>query len=486
VSEFGDGGVRDELLRPMNTMALRRLETVAESEWFRVLAQVISSTLLFILVFGMSATVDVKHLREQVKNKGAILAGVVTQYIFMPLLGYLTVISLVGSGMTEPTAIALLIVMSSPGGSYSNWWCSLFNADLALSVTMTTVSTILSILFLPANLLLYITVGFGSRAGGGSILDNIDWGSLFISIAIVIFAIMLGLCASFKVSSHRFNRFMNQLGSCSGVLLIIFSIVVSSLSGSNEAQIWGQTWTFYVGVIAPCLLGLVFATAFALLARLRKPEVVTVGVECCYQNVGIATSAAAAMFKDPIDRGQALCVPLFYGLMEAIVLGIFCIICWKVGWTKAPPNERFCTMIVTTYEVDDDNGRSESTIGPYDEELHENASSLVPPATLSSAESWSENSWRRPPFLFRKRKSSIDEETQNSGSSLPLQRRVSLSRTLNSITEGAVVTIHPMESISSLAPIPDEKGEYARCRINSEDSVGGSAATAATLDSVSK
>ncbi len=455
-----------ETKTPMNPipMPTRRLATVAESEWFRVLAQVISSTLLFILVFGMSATVDVKHLRVQMKNKGAILAGVVTQYIFMPLLGYLTVISLTGSGMTEPTAISLLIVMSSPGGSYSNWWCSLFNADLALSVTMTTVSTILSILFLPANLLLYITVGFGSGVGGVSILDTIDWGSLFISIAIVIFAIMLGLCASFKISSHRFNRFANQLGSCSGILLIIFSIVVSSLSGSNEAQIWGQSWTFYVGVIAPCLVGLVFATVFALAARLKKPEVVTVGVECCYQNVGIATSAAAAMFKNPIDRGQALCVPLFYGVMEAILLAIFCIICWKIGWTKAPRDARFCTMIATTYEVDDNNGSSDSTVGPYDEELRENVSSLVSPATVSSSESWSENSRRRPlPFLFRKRNAPIIEETQSS-----VPRRVSLTRTLNSITEGAV-TIYPIEPITCLVPVLDEKGEYARCRINSEE-----------------
>ena len=38
---------------------------VAESEWFSILAQIISSTLLFILIFGMSATVDVGHLQEQ-------------------------------------------------------------------------------------------------------------------------------------------------------------------------------------------------------------------------------------------------------------------------------------------------------------------------------------------------------------------------------------------------------------------------------------
>jgi len=49
--------------------------------------------------------------------------------------------------------ITLIVVTSSPGGSYSNWWCSLFNASLALSVTMTAISTILSVVMLPANLL---------------------------------------------------------------------------------------------------------------------------------------------------------------------------------------------------------------------------------------------------------------------------------------------------------------------------------------------
>ena len=92
----------------------------------------VSSLLLFILIFGMSATVEVAHLREQVHNKFAILTGVATQFIIMPLLGYISVMLLRedndGSGgiggLTEPMAISLVIVTSSPGGSYSNWWCS--------------------------------------------------------------------------------------------------------------------------------------------------------------------------------------------------------------------------------------------------------------------------------------------------------------------------------------------------------------------------
>lgn len=62
------------------------------------------------------------------------------------------------------------------------------------------------------------------------------------------------------------------------------------------------------------------------------------------------------MFSNPIKRGQALCVPLFYGIMEAVVLGIYCIVAWKAGWSKAPRDENFCVMIAKTYEVEEDEG----------------------------------------------------------------------------------------------------------------------------------
>ena len=446
----------------------RRLGAVAESHWFNVLAQVISNTLLFILVFGMSATVDVKHLRQQLNNKLAIMTGCGTQYVIMPLSGFLTVITL-KSYLTEPMKVSLLIVTSSPGGSYSNWWCSMFNADLALSVTMTAISTVMSMFMLPLNLLLYVNAafGFGSDDGETSILQNIDWASLFTSVAIVILAVGLGLCASIKISSYRFNVFANRLGSLSGVLMIIFSIVLSSLSGKSEAQIWGQPWAFYVGVTAPCLLGLFFATVCALVARLRKPEVVSVGVECSYQNVGIASSAVIAMFDDPIDRGQALCVPLFYGVMEAVVIGTYCVICWKVGWTKAPKDVSFCKMITTAYEADENTERGEIAGVRMDEDRqHELASAVISPSSITTLTDLSptehEASWGRPlSLLFRHRRKNCSPETHDS-SQPPII--ASFPHVLSSLQEG-MDTIYPMVP----SPSPNAKGEYSRCRINSEE-----------------
>jgi len=69
--------------------------------------------------------------------------------------------------------------------------------------------------------------------------------------------------------------------------------------------------------------------------------------------VGIATGVAVTMFQDPVERSQAVSVPLFYGLVEAIVVGIYCVCAWKAGWTKAPADENICVVVSKTYEVED-------------------------------------------------------------------------------------------------------------------------------------
>lgn len=51
------------------------------------------------------------------------------------------------------------------------------------------------------------------------------------------------------------------------------------------------------------------------------------------------------------ELSEAMGVPLFYGLVEAVVLGIYCIVAWKAGWTKSPPETPFFTMISTSYEI---------------------------------------------------------------------------------------------------------------------------------------
>jgi hypothetical protein len=98
-----------------------------ETTSMEILSKVLSNVFLFFLIFGLSATVDMKNLKRQLTNKFAIGCGVAMQFLIMPFLGFLAVVALREQGLTEAMGITLLVVTSSPGGSYSNWWCSTFN-----------------------------------------------------------------------------------------------------------------------------------------------------------------------------------------------------------------------------------------------------------------------------------------------------------------------------------------------------------------------
>jgi len=311
--------------------------------------EVLGSLLLFFLVFGMSATVDIKSMQKQVQNKYAIMTGVFLQFVLLPFLGFVVVKAL---NMSHAMGLTLLVVTSSPGGSYSNWWCSMFNADLALSVTMTAISTLLSTIMLPLNLLVYTSFSYEA-----DVVSSLDWMSLFIALGVVIGAIGLGLMASAKVHSHRFNRMANMCGNVSGIALVVFSATLSNtgaedLEGEAAPKIWDHDWVFYVGVALPCVLGLVISNILTSFCKLKKPERVTVSVECCYQNVGIATSVALTMFEGA-DRSEAMAVPLYYGIVEAAVVGLYCVVAWKIGWTKAPASAKLWEVLFRSYEVID-------------------------------------------------------------------------------------------------------------------------------------
>ena len=174
--------------------------------------------LTFTLVFGLSASVDVRSFRSKFRQFSGIAVGLFCQFVLLPLFGLATV-RLFLDAIPEHVGITLLVVTSSPGGSYSNWWCSLFNADLALSVAMTTASTVLSAVMLPLNLLLYIPLAFEGR---GDVHKHLRWSALFVAIGVVASAILLGLLTSARYcdgDAARHGRFAKLGKQCAAAAM---------------------------------------------------------------------------------------------------------------------------------------------------------------------------------------------------------------------------------------------------------------------------
>jgi len=157
--------------------------------------------ILFCLILGLSATVEFSAFKTQSKNRIAIATGLFLQFFVLPFLGFVTVKIF---NINYVSGITYLIITSSPGGSYSNWFCSLFNADLGLSLTMTAISTIIATGMLPLNIYVYSKATFDS-----AILDTLDWTGLGISLAVVVLGITAGLFLSWKMDSPKFRNIAN-------------------------------------------------------------------------------------------------------------------------------------------------------------------------------------------------------------------------------------------------------------------------------------
>ena len=326
--------------------------------------QVASNVLLFFLVFGLAVTVDPIAFKRRFKKPLPLIIGLSCQFVILPLLGFACCVLFFPD---EPLyGIPLIATASSPGGSYSNWWCSIFNADLPLSMAMTTASSLMSALTLPANILLYTELAFPKETQ-----VKLSWEGMFTTISIVIVAIFSGLF--FGKNYPRYTQKLNAVGNVCGVALVLMGFFLSSNSSS---PIWDRDWKFYVGVTLPCVLGLVISLGTARMLKLKRPSCLAVAIEVCYQNTAIPLAVILNSFSDDPKYcggesteetcdavGLALGVPTYYQTVQIFSLAVCCLCCWKGGWTLAPKDESFFNVIGRNYQVpekeDDDENEQE-------------------------------------------------------------------------------------------------------------------------------
>jgi predicted Na+-dependent transporter len=197
---------------------------------YSLVTTIVANVLLFLLLFGMTATVEISHMKDQVRNLKAMSIGMCCQFILLPFLGFLIVTTL---QLEYPVGITIIVCTSSPGGSYSNWWCSLFNAELALSIAMTSLSSLMSIFMLPANIWLYTTLVYDA-----DVVNNISLKSLFGALAVVISAVILGLLFSYHFKSREFHERINAVSMLRAILMVVWSSLLISLPLQSMLHGW--------------------------------------------------------------------------------------------------------------------------------------------------------------------------------------------------------------------------------------------------------
>ena len=264
------------------------------------------NTLLGIVMFGMGMTLKLSDFKVVFTKPKAVITGILSQYIIMPLLAFLLVKIF---NLDPALAVGVILVGSCPGGTSSNVMTYLAKGDVALSVGMTACTTILAPVVTPALVLLL---------GGATI--NVSYVSMLMSIVqVVLVPIVLGF-----VINHFFEKFAQ---ACAKVLplisVIAICLIIMAVVAANAAKIMTVGWLIVVVVMLHNLCGYALGYGVGKVLGLSRDQMRTLSIEVGMQNSGLATSLATVHFATmPLAAVPGTVFSVWHNISGAIYANI--------------------------------------------------------------------------------------------------------------------------------------------------------------------
>ena len=264
------------------------------------------NTLLGIVMFGMGMTLKLSDFKVVFTKPKAVITGILSQYIIMPLLAFLLVKIF---NLDPALAVGVILVGSCPGGTSSNVMTYLAKGDVALSVGMTACTTILAPIVTPALVLLL---------GGATI--NVSYVSMLMSIVqVVLVPIVLGF-----VINHFFEKFAQ---ACAKVLplvsVIAICLIITAVVAANAAKIMTVGWLIVVVVMLHNLCGYALGYGVGKVLGLSRDQMRTLSIEVGMQNSGLATSLATVHFATmPLAAVPGTVFSVWHNISGAIYANI--------------------------------------------------------------------------------------------------------------------------------------------------------------------
>lgn len=234
--------------------------------------------LLVLTMFGMGIHMNLSRFVEIVKSPKPIVAGIFCHYLIMPGIG---VALAMFSDLPPEIAAGIILVGCSPSGVASNVMAFISGGNLALSVTVTAISTLLAPLVTPLLMKLLANQ-----------LVPIDFWDMFWHIMeIVIFPVIAGLV--YNRYAYGKLKWLDEILPIISMASIIFIVALTVSAGHNTLMTIG--WLLILIVLVHNLLGYFFGYHISKWMGINEQDSRTIAFEVGLQNAGLATGIAAKM-----------------------------------------------------------------------------------------------------------------------------------------------------------------------------------------------
>lgn len=236
--------------------------------------------LLGIVMFGMGLTLKPIDFKIVFTNPLPVIIGIITQFTIMPLVALALAYLL---KLPPELAAGLVLLGSVPGGTASNVMVYLAKGNVALSVAMTSLSTMMAPIMTP--LLLYFLAGQWLP---------VNPSALFMSILqVIIIPIILGLIV------QRFFPIIVEKGISVVPLISVFAIliIVSAVTAANAGNVATAGVLVFIAVFLHNGFGLLLGYIVASLMGLSENDRRAISIEVGMQNSALGVTLATAHFS---------------------------------------------------------------------------------------------------------------------------------------------------------------------------------------------
>lgn len=263
--------------------------------------------MLGVIMFGMGLTLSLDDFRVVLSRPLDILIGCIAQFAAMPLLALLLVKLF---ALPADLALGVILVGCCPGGTASNVITYLAKGDLALSVGMTAVSTLLAPLLTPLLTLLL----------AGTFVD-VDAAGMLLSIVYVVIAPILGGFLVQKLMPRFTERVLPYLPAFSS---LVIAVVVAIIVSHTAERLLGSGVLIILVVALHNIGGLMLGYMAGLLCRLPMHKRAAISIEVGMQNSGLASSLATMHFAAfPLAAIPGAIFSVWHNISGAIVARIY-------------------------------------------------------------------------------------------------------------------------------------------------------------------
>lgn len=242
--------------------------------------------LLMIVMFGMGLTTPFSEYIKILKNPKNIIIGEIAQFVIMPFTAFVLCFFF---ALPMEFTVGVILVGCCPGGTASNVITFLAKGDVALSIGMTSLSTVLAPFVTPLLTTFYIYL----YQNTSNVNIEIDQLGMFLNIIqIVIIPVFLG-----TLINYFFNEYTKKIYSILPILSSIsICLIIGFVIDANSAKLLSHGLDIIFVVILLNCLGFLLGFILAKIFKMQKKQRNAISIEVGMQNSGLATTLAANCF----------------------------------------------------------------------------------------------------------------------------------------------------------------------------------------------